>query len=619
MSIVLEQLTKQYGSQVAVDRVSLEVSDGELFVLLGTSGCGKSTILRLIAGLTPPTAGRILLHGRDVTALSPQQRGIGFVFQNYSIFRHMDVAENIEFGLKIRKVPPAKRAERREELLDLVGLAGLGNRRADQLSGGQQQRVALARALAYEPAVLLLDEPFGALDAKIRTQLRRSLKEIQKRLGVTTILVTHDQEEAFELADRLAVMSAGRLLEIGPPEQLYQHPQTEFVATFLGAGTILAGRAQAGAVQLGPLRLLIPPERPQEDGVRVQVLIRPEQVVLNGEAPPAGAPMVGQGTVVEQNFFGALRRVRLRLPRVPATRQIAPMVPFGEEGLLIDAVVPAEAPLPSHALWVGLRRWHILAPPPLRLLVYDTSDGPTTPLTVTRHLANRLRALVTILGVASDPAAAEALSEQMKRRQQEAGLQQAELRIRYGNPVEQIAIEKHEMLYEFLLLAAEDQSGTFSGRLGSTVSALLETADLPVLVTKTTQTRAERILICTAVGEPGKQDVQVGGRLARSLGATVTVLHVTRGARETGRLAQIHLERALATLRALEVAAEIKVRTASTATEGILAEAHTGAYGLIVVGHHGPHARSIFGRDDVTLQVLANANVPVLVVPANLI
>ncbi|RIK38084.1 MAG: hypothetical protein DCC55_22220 [Chloroflexi bacterium] len=619
MSIVLEQLTKQYGSQVAVDRVSLEVSDGELFVLLGTSGCGKSTILRLIAGLTPPTAGRILLHGRDVTALSPQQRGIGFVFQNYSIFRHMDVAENIEFGLKIRKVPPAKRAERREELLDLVGLAGLGNRRADQLSGGQQQRVALARALAYEPAVLLLDEPFGALDAKIRTQLRRSLKEIQKRLGVTTILVTHDQEEAFELADRLAVMSAGRLLEIGPPEQLYQHPQTEFVATFLGAGTILAGRAQAGAVQLGPLRLLIPPERPQEDGVRVQVLIRPEQVVLNGEAPPAGAPMVGQGTVVEQNFFGALRRVRLRLPRVPATRQIAPMVPFGEEGLLIDAVVPAEAPLPSHALWVGLRRWHILAPPPLRLLVYNTSDGPTTPLTVTRHLANRLRALVTILGVASDPAAAEALSEQMKRRQQEAGLQQAELRIRYGNPVEQIAIEKHEMLYEFLLLAAEDQSGTFSGRLGSTVSALLETADLPVLVTKTTQTRAERILICTAVGEPGKQDVQVGGRLARSLGATVTVLHVTRGARETGRLAQIHLERALATLRALEVAAEIKVRTASTATEGILAEAHTGAYGLIVVGHHGPHARSIFGRDDVTLQVLANANVPVLVVPANLI
>lgn len=618
MSIVLEQLTKQYGGQVVVDRVSLEVADGELFVLLGTSGCGKSTILRMVAGLTPPTAGRILLHGREVTALPPQQRGIGFVFQNYSIFRHMDVAANIEFGLKIRKVPPAKRAERREELLDLVGLAGLGNRRADQLSGGQQQRVALARALAYEPAVLLLDEPFGALDAKTRGQLRHNLKEIQKRLGVTTILVTHDQEEAFELADRLGVMSAGRLLEVGPPEQLYQYPQTEFVATFLGAGTILAGRAQAGAVQLGPLRLPLPPEKAQEDSARVQVLIRPEQVALSEEAPTAGAPVVGQGTVVEQNFSGALRRVRLRLPRLPATRQIAPLVPFGEEDFLIDAVVPAEIPLASHELWVSLRHWHILAPPPLRLLVYDTSIGPLSHLAVTRHLADRLPAAVTILGVASDPATAEVLSEQLKRRKKETGLQQVELHVRQGIPVEQIAIEKHETLYEFLVLAAEERPGTLFNRLGPTVIALLESADLPVLITKATRAAFERILICTSVGEPGKQDVQIGGRLARRLGAAVTVLHVTPSLRKPSRLTRNHLERAQATLRALEVEAEIKIRAASTATEGILAEAHAGAYGLIVVGHHGPQSHSIFGRDDITLQVLANANVPVLVVPADL-
>ncbi|HBY98335.1 MAG TPA: hypothetical protein DEP84_31070, partial [Chloroflexi bacterium] len=265
MSIVLDRLTKRFGSQLVVDQVSLEVADGELFVLLGASGSGKSTILRLIAGLSRPDGGRILLHGRDVTMVSPQQRGTGFVFQNYSIFRHMSVAENIEFGLKIRKVPSTERARRREQLLDLVGLAGLGDRYANQLSGGQQQRVALARALAYEPNVLLLDEPFGALDVKIRAQLRRSLKEIQDRLSVTTILVTHDQEEAFELADRIGVIERGHLLEVGAAEALYARPESLFVATFLGVGNVLVGRAEAGAARFGPLALPIPPSVPHED------------------------------------------------------------------------------------------------------------------------------------------------------------------------------------------------------------------------------------------------------------------------------------------------------------------------------------------------------------------
>src|SRR3954447_16745574 len=247
MSIRLEQLAKSFDGQRVVKPTSLEVLDGELFVLLGASGSGKSTILRLIAGLSAPDSGRIWLHGRDVTDLQPQERGIGFVFQNYSIFRHMSVAENIEFPLKIRKVAKAEREKRREQLLDLVGLGGLGNRYASQLSGGQQQRVALARALVYEPSVLLLDEPFGALDVKIRGQLRRNLKAIQRRLGVTTILVTHDQEEAFELAGRIGVVERGRLLEVGDPEALYARPRSLAVATFLGGGTILAARAQGGA------------------------------------------------------------------------------------------------------------------------------------------------------------------------------------------------------------------------------------------------------------------------------------------------------------------------------------------------------------------------------------
>src|ERR1041384_7759257 len=190
MSIIVKQLSKRYGKTLVVNRMSLTVEDGELFVLLGASGSGKSTILRMIAGLISPDKGQIELNGKDVTTLPPQQRDTGFVFQNYSLFRHMTVAQNVEFGLQVRKAPASERRSRREELLDLVGLAGLGNRFPNQLSGGQQQRVALARALAYRPAVLLLDEPFGALDVKIRAQLRKNLKEIHDKLKLTTILVT---------------------------------------------------------------------------------------------------------------------------------------------------------------------------------------------------------------------------------------------------------------------------------------------------------------------------------------------------------------------------------------------------------------------------------------------
>src|SRR5688572_12774838 len=252
MSIIIEQLTKRYEGHPVVNNVSLEVADGEFFVLLGSSGSGKTTILTMIAGLTRVDQGRILLHGRDVTNLPTQERRVGFVFQNYALFQHMTVADNVEFGLRVRKRPASERRKRRDELLELVGLAGLGSRMPRQLSGGQQQRVALARALAHQPEVLLLDEPLGALDAKIRIELRRTLHAIQRELGITTILVTHDQEEAFELADRLGVMSFGRLLEVGQSQQLYQYPQTEFVATFLGTANLLVGNAKQNTVQIGP-------------------------------------------------------------------------------------------------------------------------------------------------------------------------------------------------------------------------------------------------------------------------------------------------------------------------------------------------------------------------------
>jgi len=627
MSIILEQITKRYGKQWVVDNVSLEIADKELFVLLGSSGSGKSTILRMIAGLTQPTSGRILLHGRDVTNLPPQQRGTGFVFQNYSIFRHMTVAENIEFGLRIRKVPREERTRRREQLLDLAGLAGLGGRYANQLSGGQQQRVALARALVYEPNVLLLDEPFGALDVKIRAQLRRILKEIQQRLAVTTILVTHDQEEAFELSDRIGVLERGRLLEVGAGEKLYARPRSLFAATFLGAGTVLVGRAENGKGRFGPLTLPIPPESPHDEGARVQLLFRPEQVVLGADAPPPDVPSIGKGGIIEESFAGPLRRVRVRLSRPSGMRQLAPPPPFGEECLLVDATLPSEVNVKAHDMWVGLRAWTILDQPDPQLLTCDPGEGATTPLAITRLLAERMQASVTVLAVAEDPDKAEALRAKLAERVQTEAVPEPSLRVRFGKAAEQIAAEQASSLYEMLVMTASNRSRasrlpglearSMSRQLGETLMTVLEYSDVPVLVIKGERTRLERVLICTAAGEPGKSDVRVGGRLARRLGGTVTLLYVAKESEQVTPLTRSHLERAAATLKANDVESEIHIRNAPTPLAGIMAEASEGDYDLIVIGAHGPGSRIRFRPNDVMLQVLSSANRHVLVVPSD--
>ena len=251
MSIALDQVTKRYQDQPVVNDVSIEVGEGEFFVLLGPSGSGKSTLLRAIAGLTGIDHGRISLHGRDVTHVRARDRGVGLVFQNYALFRHMTVADNIEFALRVRRMKAADRRARRKELLKLVALEDMDERLPGQLSGGQQQRVAVARALAHKPQVLLLDEPFGALDAKIREELRRTIRAVQRELGITTVLVTHDQEEAFALADTIGVMNHGRLLEVGNPNDLYAQPATRFVATFLGAANLLLARQAADGIRFG--------------------------------------------------------------------------------------------------------------------------------------------------------------------------------------------------------------------------------------------------------------------------------------------------------------------------------------------------------------------------------
>src|SRR6201981_2309104 len=287
MSITLDQITKHYGGVPVVNDVSLDIGDGEFFVLLGPSGSGKSTLLRAIAGLIGVDHGRIALHGRDVTHVAARKRGVGLVFQNYALFRHMTVADNIEFALRVRGVRARdrrarRRRERRQELLRLGALVGLDDRLPAQLSGGQQQRVAVARALAHKPEVLLLDEPFGALDAKIREELRRTIREVQRELGISTVLVTHDQEEAFALADRIGIMNYGRLLEVGKPQELYANPATRFVATFLGAANLILARQTREEIRFGKISVNASAAGPLH-GAReheVVAVVRPEEIEI---------------------------------------------------------------------------------------------------------------------------------------------------------------------------------------------------------------------------------------------------------------------------------------------------------------------------------------------------
>jgi sulfate transport system ATP-binding protein len=241
VAIEVRGVSKKFGDVAAVDDVSLEIPTGSLTALLGPSGCGKSSLLRVIAGLETPDAGRVYIDGEDVTGLAPKDRGIGFCFQHYALFRHMTVWENVAFGLKVRHRPKPEIAAKVAELLDLVRLDGMAGRYPSQLSGGQRQRMALARALIVEPRVLLLDEPFGALDALVRKELRVWLRRLHDEVHVTTVLVTHDQEEAMEVADRLAVIDHGRLQQVGTPQQLYDEPVNDFVLTFVGPATTIRG------------------------------------------------------------------------------------------------------------------------------------------------------------------------------------------------------------------------------------------------------------------------------------------------------------------------------------------------------------------------------------------
>jgi len=335
----IDNLVKAFGDNTVVRNVSLSFNKGEFVSLLGPSGCGKTTILRMIAGFETPNSGSIAVEGQDITTLAPNQRKIGMVFQAYALFPNMNVADNIGFGLRIARVPREQREARVEQMLNLIGLAGYGKRFPFELSGGQQQRVALARALAPSPRMLLLDEPLSALDAKIRVSLREQIREIQRELGITTVFVTHDQEEALSISDRIVVMNAGNVEQFGTPFEIYNRPQTRFVATFVGQLNTLKATvvdAAARSVQLGGATVTIPAlPASARNGDAVALTMRPEAVSL---ADP-GRDIQLEGTVSEVHFLGSVIRLKVDL---------------GDNAISLDTFNDQRTPPPTHGAPVRL-------------------------------------------------------------------------------------------------------------------------------------------------------------------------------------------------------------------------------------------------------------------------
>jgi putative spermidine/putrescine transport system ATP-binding protein len=342
----LNGLSKHYGDFYAVREVSLTIADGEFLVLLGPSGCGKTTTLRMIAGFIEPSAGHVRLAGQDVTLLPPWRRNAGMVFQSYALFPHMTVAQNVAFGLEMRKLPRADIERRVEEVLALVRLGGYGGRLPRQLSGGQQQRVALARALAIRPDVLLLDEPLSNLDAKLRQEVRVEIRELQRQLGLTTVMVTHDQEEALTMADRLVVMNEGSVRQVGSQRDLYERPADRFVAGFVGRTTFLAGSIEApGRFRSdGGLALACAGGNPG----RAALSLRPERVEI-GLQPRSGLDNSLPGTVEFVSYLGALIDIHVRLS--PSDRLVV-QIANREGGFTPEVGQPVHVGWPASAAQV---------------------------------------------------------------------------------------------------------------------------------------------------------------------------------------------------------------------------------------------------------------------------
>ncbi len=606
MSIELKNISKYFANQAVVNNVSLEIKNGEFFVLLGSSGSGKTTILNIIAGLIAPDQGQVLLHDKDVTYLPTQKRKIGYVFQNYALFQYMTVAQNIEFGLQVRKVQKEVRQKKRDELLELVGLVGLGDRMPGQLSGGQQQRVALARALALEPDVLLLDEPLGALDAKIRIGLRRSLKRIQRQSGVAAILVTHDQEEAFDLADRIGVMNYGRLIEVGTPQQLYQYPKTEYVASFLGSANLLLGQIYQKQVFLGKHSFPLPEkENVDRTDNRAQILFRPEDVAMAETIEDLGCFSLGEGRVIEKGFNGPNQYLQVEMPAIEGVRAISPPIPFGVSGFIVEISRSPEqsATFPvslGSKVWVGIRRLHMLSHPGMSfLLVNDGSLRSDSAISVGGYLSRMAHAHVTMLSMGKNEELLEKSIEEARKK--------------IGSGMASIDVQKSLLSFPLSIAKAVEKKPVDLVIMGWRPTAgfhqpesVLAAGEHHLLLATEPISRFSRALICLASGEPAKDTVVFSGRLLRHLGAEVTLMTVLSSTSQSN-FNEKRIERFLSssqnTLTYFGLPAQTKIRSGSL-VQAVEEEMKSKKYDLVVLGAPLPDQLKQLGLDGAVGSVL---------------
>lgn len=612
MTLILEHLTAQRRGSSAITCLSLTVAPSECFVLFGTRGSGTSHLLRLLTGHAPVDQGRVLLNGQDITHLPAARRTVRLVCPHQRMGRHDTVGRAIMATVS-RHARDAAFPQQYAALLEWLGLTGMETHLISRLSPGYRLRVLLARALIARSDLLLLDDPFQTLDSFERAELRRLVRHLQHELGMTTIVATHEREDAFELADRLGVLHQGRLLEVGSVEELYQRPQTEVVATLLGPANLLVGECTDQGIRVGPFCFALHPAAEQPDlPLRVQVLFRPEDVVLATSAERLSGGPLGQAQVVSRRFAGTYERLWLRLTPFHGVRSIAPTVPFGESGIWIEALRSLDQahhlPLnPADTVWVGVRRVHALSHPGLRLLILsDGSPGTQAAVSVGTLLAQQTQARAALLGYG---AAARRLQRSLDAvdAQPIGATRLPPLRVTHDLPATAVIQAQQEQPCDLVVLGYQSSADL------ELAAHLLSSGEQHLLLVPRPQALPTRILICVAGGEPAKATIRFAGRLLRHWSAHAVLLsvlptHTSLSGQHDQRAG--FLAAGINTLATLGVPAQPLLRTGDI-VEQIATTMRAERCDMVVVGASTSCWRSLGLTGQIVQQVRPN---PVLIV-----